>query len=105
MLTGNEIISTLEMLKNENLDVRTVTLGINLLDCAGADLNEVRRRVAERVMGLAGRLVPVCDGSAASTGSRSSTSASPSARSRSWAALSPAKWSSLRARWTPPRAR
>jgi uncharacterized protein len=61
MLTGNEIISTLEMLKNENLDVRTVTLGVNLLDCAGADLNEVRRRVAERVMGLAGRLVPVCD--------------------------------------------
>ena len=61
MLTGKEILSTLEMLKNENLDVRTVTLGINLLDCAGTDLNEVRRRIAERVIGLAGRLVPVCD--------------------------------------------
>jgi hypothetical protein len=61
MLTDREIISTLEMLKNENLDVRTVTLGINLLDCAGADLAQVRRRIAERVMGLAGRLVPVCD--------------------------------------------
>jgi uncharacterized protein len=61
MLTGNEILSTLEMLKNENLDVRTVTLGINLLDCAGTDLNDVRRRIAERVMGQAGRLVPVCD--------------------------------------------
>jgi len=61
MLTDREIISTLEMLKNENLDVRTVTLGVNLLDCAGAELNHVRRRIAERVMGLAGRLVPVCE--------------------------------------------
>lgn len=61
MLTDREIISTLEMLKNENLDVRTVTLGVNLLDCAGADLNQVRRRIAERVMGLAGQLVPVCE--------------------------------------------
>jgi uncharacterized protein len=61
MLTDREIISTLEMLKNENLDVRTVTLGVNLLDCAGSDLNHVRRRIAERVMGLAGKLVPVCE--------------------------------------------
>jgi hypothetical protein len=61
MLTDREILSTLEMLKNENLDVRTVTLGINLLDCAGSDLNHVRRRIAERVMGLAGKLVPVCE--------------------------------------------
>ena len=61
MLTQREIVSTLEMLKNENLDVRTVTLGVNLLDCAGAELNHVRRRIAERVMGLAGRLVPVCE--------------------------------------------
>jgi hypothetical protein len=61
MLTDREIISTLDMLKNEHLDVRTVTLGINLLDCAGSDMNHVRRRIAERVMGLAGRLVPVCE--------------------------------------------
>jgi uncharacterized protein (UPF0210 family) len=61
MLTQREIISTLEMLRNENLDVRTVTLGINLLDCAGPELNGVRRRIAERVMRLAGQLVPVCD--------------------------------------------
>jgi uncharacterized protein (UPF0210 family) len=61
MLTQREIISTLEMLRNENLDVRTVTLGMNLLDCAGSDLSHVRRRIAERVMRLAGQLVPVCD--------------------------------------------
>jgi uncharacterized protein (UPF0210 family) len=61
MLTQREIISTLEMLRNENLDVRTVTLGINLLDCAGSDLSQVRRRIAERLMRQAGQLVPVCD--------------------------------------------
>ncbi|MCU0538267.1 MAG: PFL family protein [Desulfobacterales bacterium] len=61
MLTQREILSTLEMLKNEHLDVRTVTLGVNLLDCAGGDLPQVRRRVAERILGLAGNLVPVCD--------------------------------------------
>jgi len=61
MLTQREIISTLEMLRNENLDVRTVTLGMNLLDCGGSDLSHVRRRIAERIMRLAGQLVPVCD--------------------------------------------
>ncbi len=44
MLTQREILSTLEMLKNENLDVRTVTLGINLLDCASHDLEKLKNR-------------------------------------------------------------
>ena len=44
MLSDREIISTLEMLQNENLDVRTVTLGINLLDCASRDLNQLNER-------------------------------------------------------------
>jgi uncharacterized protein len=61
MLTQREIVSTLEMLKNENLDVRTVTLGVSLLDCAGSDLTQVRQRVADRICRLAGELVPVCD--------------------------------------------
>ena len=61
MLTCREIISTLEMLKSENLDVRTVTLGINLLDCAGKDPASVRRRITERILGLAGNFVEICD--------------------------------------------
>ena len=61
MLTQREIVSTLEMLKNENLDVRTVTLGVSLLDCAGSDLTQVRQRVADRICRLAGELVPVCE--------------------------------------------
>ncbi|MFO7706706.1 MAG: PFL family protein [Desulfobacterales bacterium] len=61
MLTQREIISTLEMLRNEHLDVRTVTLGVSLLECAGGDLRHVQRRIAERLLGLASNLVPVCD--------------------------------------------
>ena len=38
MLRQNEILSVLEMLRNEHLDLRTVTLGLNLMDCASDDL-------------------------------------------------------------------
>ena len=61
MLTDSEIISTLEMLENENLDVRTVTLGINLLDCAGQDPAKVKNKIQSKIIHFAERLVPVCD--------------------------------------------
>ena len=61
MLTDREIISTLEMLENENLDVRTVTLGISLLDCAGSNLNRVKDKIFSKISHLAQNLVPVCD--------------------------------------------
>ena len=61
MLTDREIISTLEMLENENLDVRTVTLGINLLDCAGASLNRVKDKIYAKIAHLAQNLVIECD--------------------------------------------
>ena len=38
MLSHSEILSVLEMLRNEHLDLRTVTLGIGLLDCVSHDL-------------------------------------------------------------------
>jgi uncharacterized protein (UPF0210 family) len=61
MLTQREILSTLEMLKNEHLDVRAVTLGINLLDCAGGGLQQLQQRIADRIFRLASDLVPVCE--------------------------------------------
>ncbi len=61
MLTENEIISTLEMLRNEHLDVRTVTLGINLADCASHSPEVFKRRITEKITGLAGDLVNTCD--------------------------------------------
>jgi uncharacterized protein (UPF0210 family) len=61
MLTQREILSTLEMLKNENLDVRTVTLGVNLLDCASHDLEKLKNNIHTRISDLAHNLVSVCD--------------------------------------------
>ncbi len=61
MFTQREIISTLEMLRNEHLDVRTVTLGINLFDCADADLNRFKDTLYARITGLAQELVATCD--------------------------------------------
>jgi uncharacterized protein (UPF0210 family) len=49
------------MLQNEHLDVRTVTLGINLLDCASDDLNRFKDNIFTRITGLAKNLVHVCN--------------------------------------------
>ena len=61
MLTQSEILSVLEMLRNENLDVRTVTLGINLLDCASDDIGRFTQKIYDRITQTADRLVSVCD--------------------------------------------
>ena len=61
MLSDQEILSTLEMLQNEHLDVRTVTLGISLLDCADSNFERFSRRVTQKITTLAANLVGVCD--------------------------------------------
>jgi len=61
MLNEQEVLSTLEMLKNENLDVRTVTLGINLFDCASDDSQRFQDNIRRKITGLAQNLVAVCD--------------------------------------------
>ncbi len=61
MISEREVLGTLQMLKNEHLDVRTVTLGISLLDCASHDLERFKTNVREKVLLLARDLVPTCD--------------------------------------------
>jgi uncharacterized protein (UPF0210 family) len=61
MLSDREIVSTLEMLKYENLDLRTVTLGISLFGCASDDARVFQARVRARIEALAGTLVGTCD--------------------------------------------
>ena len=41
MINIGEVIETNEMVEKENLDVRTITLGISLLDCIDSDLDKV----------------------------------------------------------------
>lgn len=62
MLSEHEITSTLDMLRYENLDLRTITLGINLADCASDDIHRFIDRFRTKIVQLAGSLVDLCDG-------------------------------------------
>ncbi len=61
MFSEREILSVVEMLKNENLDVRTVTLGLNLLDCASDDIGRFTDNIYGRITDAAKNLVKICD--------------------------------------------
>jgi uncharacterized protein (UPF0210 family) len=61
MLSSEEIIRTVEMLKNENLDVRTVTLGISLRDCVSASAEDLCTRIRRKIRQHGEDLVPTCD--------------------------------------------
>ena len=61
MFTHGEILSVLEMLRSEHLDLRTVTLGLNLLDCASDDIKRFQARIYDRITSTAENLVAVCD--------------------------------------------
>ena len=45
MINIGEVIETNEMVEQENLDVRTITLGISLLDCIDSDLEKLRNNI------------------------------------------------------------
>lgn len=59
MINTKDILETINMVKEENLDIRTVTMGISLLDCASDDPVKAAQRVYDKVTRCAGRLVPV----------------------------------------------
>jgi uncharacterized protein len=61
MLRTDQILSTVRMLQSEHLDVRAVTMGIDLNDCAGPDISLVCRKVKHKLAARAARLVEVCD--------------------------------------------
>ena len=58
-ITAEEILETVRMIQAENLDVRAVTMGVSLGDCAGRDVDSVCRRMYEKIVASAGELVPV----------------------------------------------
>jgi uncharacterized protein (UPF0210 family) len=61
MLRTDEILSTVRMLHSEHLDVRTVTLALNIDDCASPSPDTLCRKLRDKVLSRAGRLVNACD--------------------------------------------
>ena len=57
MINISEVIETNQMIEQENLDVRTITMGINLLDCADSRLDVLCRNIYEKITRLAKDLV------------------------------------------------
>ena len=52
MINMMEVTETNKMVEQENLDVRTITMGINLLDCAGPDLAQVNEKIYNKITTL-----------------------------------------------------
>lgn len=59
--TTGEILETIQMIAEDNLDVRTVTLGLSLLDCADTDIERACARIEERILSAASRLVATAE--------------------------------------------
>lgn len=57
MININEVIETNKMIDKENLDVRTITLGISLLDCIDSDLDKLCDNVYKKITTMAKDLV------------------------------------------------
>ena len=62
IINSRDIMETIEMLTAENLDVRTVTMGISLLDCIDPDPDKACEKIYNKITRLAGNLVPVVNG-------------------------------------------
>ena len=61
MININEVSETNEMIEKENLDVRTITMGISLLDCIDGDLNKLNENIYKKIYDSAKDLVSVGD--------------------------------------------
>ena len=57
MINMFEVNETNKMITQENLDVRTITLGISLLDCADSDLEKVAKKIYDKITTVAKDLV------------------------------------------------
>ena len=62
LISFDDVFETINMIKEENLDIRTITMGISLYDCAGDDIDTVCDRIYEKITSRARDLVKVgCD--------------------------------------------
>ena len=49
MLNLKDIMETVTMISHENLDIRTITMGISLLDCADSDIDKSCEKVYNKI--------------------------------------------------------
>jgi len=59
MYSSNEIIETINMISQQHLDVRTITLGISLLDCITDSKKRTCEKIYDKIMSKAGNLVKI----------------------------------------------
>lgn len=59
MINQKEILETINMIEKENLDIRTITMGISLLDCASESIDKLTSKVYDKVTKKAENLVKV----------------------------------------------
>jgi hypothetical protein len=59
MLTNAEIMQTVDMLDHQKLDIRTITMGVSLRDCADPDPDRCAQNIYDKICRCAERLVPV----------------------------------------------
>ena len=57
MINRNEILQTIEMIDQQHLDIRTITMGISLLDCADTEIDRSCTKIYDKICRLAGNLV------------------------------------------------
>ena len=61
MLNTQDILQTIRMIKEENLDIRTVTMGISLFDCITDDADKLEMKIYDKITRSAKNLVSVCE--------------------------------------------
>ena len=57
MINRSEILQTIAMIDQQHLDIRTITMGVSLLDCADTDIERSCTKVYDKICRLAGDLV------------------------------------------------
>ena len=58
MLNHSDIMSTVDMIDHQHLDIRTITMGISLLDCADPDAKTCAQKIYDKICRRAEKLVP-----------------------------------------------
>ncbi len=61
MYNTHDILETIKMIEEEHLDIRTVTMGISLLDCIDSDIDKACDKIYKKITTYAKDLVPVCN--------------------------------------------